>query len=108
MPVAVAAEKKSAPAIIVDKDEYPRPDTTLEALAKLKPVVRADGTVTAGNASGINDGAAALLLASAAAVEKYALKPRAKVLGFASAPNRARAAHPVRAHELDRGRHAVR
>jgi 3-oxoadipyl-CoA thiolase len=85
VPVAVPGEKKGAPSIMVDKDEYPRPDTTLEALAKLKPVVKADGTVTAGNASGINDGAAALLLASAAAVEKYSLTPRAKVLGFASA-----------------------
>jgi 3-oxoadipyl-CoA thiolase len=85
VPVAVAAEKKAAPPLIIDRDEYPRPDTTMEGLAKLKPVVKADGTVTAGNASGINDGAAALLLASAAAVEKYSLTPRAKVLGFASA-----------------------
>src|SRR6202167_2204082 len=69
----------------IDRDEQLRPETTLEALAKLKPVVRAGGTVTAGNASTINDGAAALLLASGAAVEKYGLKARARVLGFASA-----------------------
>jgi 3-oxoadipyl-CoA thiolase len=85
VPVSVPAEKKAAPPVIIDRDEYPRPDTSMEGLAKLKPVVKPDGTVTAGNASGINDGAAALLLASAAAVEKYSLTPRAKVLGFASA-----------------------
>jgi 3-oxoadipyl-CoA thiolase len=85
VPVAVPGEKKGAPAQLIEHDEYPRPDTTMEGLAKLKPVVKPDGTVTAGNASGINDGAAALLLASAAAVEKYSLTPRAKVLGFASA-----------------------
>jgi 3-oxoadipyl-CoA thiolase len=85
IPVSVPGEKKGAPAIRVEKDEYPRPETTLEGLGQLKPVVRADGTVTAGNASGINDGAAALLLASGAAVEKYGLKPLARVLGFASA-----------------------
>jgi 3-oxoadipyl-CoA thiolase len=85
VPVTIPGEKKGAPAQVMDRDEYPRPETTLEGLAKLKPVVKPDGTVTAGNASGINDGAAALLLASAAAVEKYSLTPRAKVLGFASA-----------------------
>ncbi len=69
----------------VERDEQPRPDTTLEGLAALKPVVREGGTVTAGNASGINDGAAALLLASAAAVDKFGLEPRARVLGFAAA-----------------------
>jgi 3-oxoadipyl-CoA thiolase len=84
VPVSVPGAK-GAPAISVDRDEQLRPDTTLEGLAKLKPVVRAGGTVTAGNASGINDGAAALLLASGAAVEKFALQPRARVLGFASA-----------------------
>ncbi len=84
VPVTVAGTK-GAPAQVVDRDEQPRPDTTLAGLAKLKPVVRADGTVTAGNASSINDGAAALLLASGAAVEKFGLKPRARVLGFASA-----------------------
>jgi 3-oxoadipyl-CoA thiolase len=69
----------------VDKDEHPRADTTLEALAKLKPIVRQGGTVTAGNASGVNDGAAALILASAEAAEKHGLKPLARVLGLASA-----------------------
>ncbi|MBV8729940.1 MAG: 3-oxoadipyl-CoA thiolase [Acidobacteriia bacterium] len=66
-------------------DEHPRPDTTLEALAKLKPVVKPNGTVTAGNASGVNDGACALLLASAEAVSKYGLQPRARVLATAAA-----------------------
>lgn len=69
----------------VDSDEHPRPDTTPEALAKLKPVNGEGNTVTAGNASGINDGAAAMILASAEAVAKYGLKPRARVLGMASA-----------------------
>jgi 3-oxoadipyl-CoA thiolase len=84
VPVSVPAAKGGA-AQSIDRDEQLRPETTLEALAKLKPVVRAGGTVTAGNASTINDGAAALLLASGAAVEKYGLKARARVLGFASA-----------------------
>ncbi len=70
---------------VVDKDEHPRPDTTLDALAKLKPIVRDPGTVTAGNASGVNDGAAALILASEAAVKKHGLTPRARILGLASA-----------------------
>jgi acetyl-CoA acyltransferase len=83
--VAVAvAQKKGAPTMF-STDEHPRPDTTLETLAKLKGVVRADGTVTAGNASGINDGACALLLASRQAVEQYGLTPRARVLGMATA-----------------------
>ena len=68
-----------------DTDEHPRPDTTLEALNKLKPVVKADGTVTAGNASGINDGSAALLVASEAAVKKYGLLPLARIVASASA-----------------------
>jgi len=68
-----------------EADEHPRPDTTLEGLAKLKGVVRPDGTVTAGNASGINDGAAAVLLASAAAAARYGLTPRARVVGSATA-----------------------
>jgi 3-oxoadipyl-CoA thiolase len=69
----------------VEKDEHPRADTTLEALAKLKPIIRNPGTVTAGNASGVNDGAAALLVASAAAVKRHGLQPRARLLGMASA-----------------------
>ncbi|WP_439572202.1 3-oxoadipyl-CoA thiolase [Phreatobacter sp.] len=71
--------------VIVDRDEHPRPDTTAEGLAKLKAFVRQPGTVTAGNASGVNDGAAAMIIASAAAVEKYGLTPRARILGLASA-----------------------
>jgi 3-oxoadipyl-CoA thiolase len=84
LPVSVPQAKGGA-ADVIERDEQLRPDTTLEGLARLKPVVRAGGTVTAGNASTINDGAAALLLASGAAVEKYGLKARARVLGFASA-----------------------
>ena len=77
----VSIPKKDA----VQQDEHPRPDTTAEGLAKLKPVVRPDGTVTAGNASGINDGAAALLLASESAATRYGLKPLARVIGSAVA-----------------------
>jgi 3-oxoadipyl-CoA thiolase len=83
--VAVTVPQAKGAPVLVEHDEQPRPDTTLEALAKLKPVVRAGGTVTAGNASGINDGAAALLLASAAAARKFGLEPRARILGYASA-----------------------
>ncbi len=71
--------------VVVDRDEHPRADTTMETLAKLKNFVRNPGTVTAGNASGVNDGAAALIVASAAAVKKYNLTPMARVLGLASA-----------------------
>ncbi|WP_178082286.1 3-oxoadipyl-CoA thiolase [Pseudomonas sp. 31-12] len=70
---------------VVSQDEHPRADTTLETLARLKPVNGLDKTVTAGNASGVNDGAAALILASAEAVKKHGLTARAKVLGMASA-----------------------
>ena len=83
VPVAVP-QKKGEPKMVTT-DEHPRPDTSLEMLAKLKGVVKADGTVTAGNASGLNDGACAILLASGAAVDKYQLKARAKVLGMATA-----------------------
>jgi 3-oxoadipyl-CoA thiolase len=69
----------------VDKDEHIRPETTMEGLAKLKNFVRDPGTVTAGNASGVNDGAAAMLIASEAAVKKYGLKPVARITGMASA-----------------------
>ena len=69
----------------VAKDEHPRADTTIEALAKLKGIVRPDGSVTAGNASGVNDGAAALILASGEAVEAHGLTPIARILGFATA-----------------------
>jgi 3-oxoadipyl-CoA thiolase len=80
-PVVVAGKVP----VIFDRDEHPRADTTLETLAKLKTFVRSPGTVTAGNASGVNDGAAALILASAAAAKKYNLTPMARVLGMASA-----------------------
>ncbi|EHU1602669.1 3-oxoadipyl-CoA thiolase [Acinetobacter baumannii OIFC0162] len=96
--VAVEIPQRKGDAIVIDTDEHPRASTTLEGLSKLKPVVKADGTVTAGNASGINDGAAALLIASDEAVQAYNLKPRAKIIastavgveprimGFAPAP----------------------
>ncbi|EJW09356.1 Acetyl-CoA acetyltransferase/Beta-ketoadipyl CoA thiolase [Rhodovulum sp. PH10] len=83
VPVSVPAGKAGPKPI--DTDEHPRADTTPEQLAKLRPIVRPDGTVTAGNASGVNDGAAALILASEAAVRKHGLTPRARVLGMASA-----------------------
>lgn len=82
-PITVPGGK--AGPIVVDKDEHPRPETTIEGLAKLKPVVRPNGTVTAGNASGVNDGAAAMILASEEAVKKHGLAPRARILGLASA-----------------------
>ena len=72
-------QKKGSPKIF-DTDEHPRPESTIEALGKLKPVVKPNGTVTAGNASGINDGAGAVLLANEDAVRKYGLRPRARVL----------------------------
>ncbi|UVO19111.1 3-oxoadipyl-CoA thiolase [Stutzerimonas stutzeri] len=82
VPVVIKGRKGET---LVDTDEHPRADTTAEALARLKPVNGEGKTVTAGNASGVNDGAAALILASAEAVHKYGLKPRARVLGMASA-----------------------
>jgi acetyl-CoA C-acetyltransferase/acetyl-CoA acyltransferase len=96
--VAVPVTKsKKAPPLEVNADEQPRPDTTLEALAALPTPFRAGGSVTAGNSSGVNDGAAALIVASAAAVEKYALTPRAKVVTAATAgvPPRVMGTGPV-------------
>ena len=81
-PVSIA-QKKGDP-LIVNQDEHPR-ETTLEVLAKLKPIVKPEGSVTAGNASGVNDGACALLLANEESVKKYGLKPRARVVGMATA-----------------------
>ncbi len=93
----VIPQRKGEP-VIIDTDEHPRADTTLEKLTKLRPIVTADGTVTAGNASGINDGAAAFLVASEQAVKEFNLKPRARIvasttvgvepriMGFAPAP----------------------
>jgi 3-oxoadipyl-CoA thiolase len=83
--VAVSVPGKKGAAISVDTDEHPRPDATLEGLAKLKGVVKPEGTVTAGNASGVNDGACAMILASEAAAKKHKLAPRARVLGMATA-----------------------
>ncbi|HEY4773316.1 MAG TPA: 3-oxoadipyl-CoA thiolase [Xanthobacteraceae bacterium] len=92
-----------AGATIVDKDEHPRPETTLEQLAKLRAAFRNPGTVTAGNASGVNDGAAAMILASAEAAQRHGLKVRARVLGMAAAgvPPRIMGIGPVPAtHKL--------
>ena len=82
VPVSVAQRKGDA--IMVTRDEHPR-ETSVEALAKLKPIVRQGGTVTAGNASGVNDGAAAMIVASEAAVKRHGLTPRARILGTAVA-----------------------
>ena len=82
--VPVTVPQRKGDPIVFAQDEHPRA-TSLEALAKLKPVVRADGTVTAGNASGLNDGAAAMLIASEAAAARHGLTPRARILGMASA-----------------------
>ncbi|HZG21689.1 MAG TPA: 3-oxoadipyl-CoA thiolase [Herbaspirillum sp.] len=82
--VPVVIPQKKGDPITVTQDEHPRA-TSMEALARLKGVVKPDGTVTAGNASGVNDGACALLLASAEAAEQYGLKPRARILGMATA-----------------------
>ena len=81
---AVTIAQKKGDAIVVDTDEHPRA-TTMESLAKLKGVVRPDGTVTAGNASGVNDGACALLLADEASAAKNGLTPRARIVGMATA-----------------------
>ena len=86
---------------VIRADEHPRADTTLEGLSKLKPIVRPGGTVTAGNASGVNDGAAAMLIVSAAAAERHGLRPRARILGMASAgvPPRVMGIGPIPAIE---------
>ena len=80
----VSIPQKKGDALSVDQDEHPRA-TSLEVLAKLKPIVRPDGTVTAGNASGVNDGACALLLADEMSATRYGLTPRARVVGMATA-----------------------
>jgi len=82
--VAVEIAGRKGEIVKVDRDEHPR-ETTLEQLAKLKPFVRNPGTITAGNASGVNDGAAAIIIASAQAVKEHGLTPRARILGMASA-----------------------
>ena len=81
----ITIPQRNGAVIVVDKDEQPRPDTTIEGLAALKPIVRPTGTVTAGNASGINDGACALLLASEMAVKKFGLTPKARVIASSAA-----------------------
>src|SRR5271157_2641172 len=81
----VTITQRKGPTVVVDKDEHPRPETTLEALAALKPIVKPTGTITAGNASGINDGACALLLASEDAVKRFGLTPKARVIASAAA-----------------------
>jgi 3-oxoadipyl-CoA thiolase len=83
--VGVPIPQKKGDPVLVMQDEHPRPDTTLEGLARLKGIVKPDGTVTAGNASGVNDGACALLLASEAAIKKHGLTPKARVIAAASA-----------------------
>lgn len=83
--IPISVPQKKGDPLIVCKDEQPRPDATLEALAKLKPIVKANGTITAGNASGINDGACALLLASESAAAIHGLTPIARVVASASA-----------------------
>ena len=82
-PVSVMPRK--GPPVVVDQDEHPRPDTTMEGLAALKPYVRANGTITAGNASGVNDGACAVLLASGDAAKRFGLTPKARVVAAATA-----------------------
>ena len=83
--VPVTIPQRKGDPLIVEQDEHPRPSTTLEGLQKLKTFVKADGTVTAGNSSGVNDGAAALILATKEAAEKHGLTPIARVLGGATA-----------------------
>ena len=83
--VAVSVPQRRGEALIVDTDEHPRAGSTIEGLQKLRPIVKSDGTITAGNASGINDGACAVLLASDAAVARYELEPLARVVCWAAA-----------------------
>jgi 3-oxoadipyl-CoA thiolase len=83
--VPVTIPQKKGNAVVVDRDEHPRAETTLESLSKLKGVVKPDGTVTAGNASGVNDGACAVLVASAVAAKRFGLEPRARVVAAAVA-----------------------
>jgi 3-oxoadipyl-CoA thiolase len=83
--VPVSVPQRRSDPLIVDTDEHPRANSTIEGLEKLRPIVRKDGTVTAGNASGLNDGACALLMASGDAMDKYSLKPIARVVCWAAA-----------------------
>lgn len=83
--VPVVIPQRKGDPVIIGKDEHPRPETTLEGLAKLKGVVKPNGTVTAGNASGVNDGACAVILANEAAIKTHGLTPRARIVGMATA-----------------------
>ncbi len=107
VPVEIAGKKGAV--TVVDTDEHPRADTTLETLGKLKPIVRPDGTVTAGNASGVNDGAAAMIIASDAAVRAQGLTPRARIIGMASAgvPPRVMGVGPIPATQKLMARHGL-
>ncbi|TRO92177.1 3-oxoadipyl-CoA thiolase [Glycocaulis profundi] len=98
VPVTVSGRKGDT---VVEADEHPRPGTTLEALGRLRPIVRADGTVTAGNASGVNDGAAAMIVASEAAAKANGFTPRARIVAAATAgvPPRIMGIGPVPASE---------
>lgn len=100
MPVVIPQKKGDA--LVFDKDEFVKPTTNLETLAKLRPAFRKEGTVTAGNASGLNDGAAALLLASDVAVEKYQLQPKARIVssGVAGVSPRIMGIGPVPASQI--------
>ena len=108
--VAVEVPGKKGAVTVVAADEHPRADTTLETLAKLKPIVRPDGTVTAGNASGVNDGAAAMIVASEAAVKAHGLTPRARIIGMASAgvAPRVMGVGPIPATQKLMARHGLR
>ncbi len=85
VPVPVPSARRDQPLALVALDEHPRPETTLEALAKLRPAFKANGTVTAGNSSGVNDGAAALLLATPTAIKRHGLTPMARIVSMATA-----------------------
>jgi 3-oxoadipyl-CoA thiolase len=107
-PVMVPGGK--AGPITVDRDEHPRAGTTMEGLAKLKPFVRQPGTITAGNASGVNDGAAAMIVASEAAAKKHGLTPTARIIGMASAgvPPRVMGIGPVPATQKLMARYGLK
>ncbi len=108
--VPVAAPGGRAGPIIVDTDEHPRPDTTLDVLAKLRTPFRTPGTVTAGNASGINDGAAALVIASERAAKEHGLTPYARIIGMAAAgvPPRIMGIGPVPSTQKLMARHGLK
>ena len=88
--VPVSVPQRRGDPTLVDTDEHPRAGSTIDGLAKLRPIVRKDGTITAGNASGINDGACAVLVASEAAAKTHGLEPLARVVGWAAAHERGR------------------